>query len=45
MRLIVCEVYGQFYLIPFIGITHTRKLNGNLELIVGWGKWEIIFGF
>lgn len=41
----VCEIYGQVYPIPFIGITHTRTLNGNIELIVGWLKWEIIFGF
>ena len=44
MKTTFCKVYGQFYVIPFIGITHTRKLNGDLELIIGWGKWELIIG-
>jgi hypothetical protein len=35
------EIYGQCYLLPFIKVTHSRELNGNLELIIGWLKLEI----
>lgn len=38
-------VYGQIYLLPYIKLTHTRRLNGRLELIIGWLKWEIVFGY
>jgi hypothetical protein len=37
----IYEVYGQIYIFPFVKITHTRKLNGDLELIIGWLKWEL----
>jgi hypothetical protein len=42
MKSYVCSVYGQFYVIPYLKITHTRKLNGDLEFIIGWLKWELI---
>jgi hypothetical protein len=38
------KIYGQVYLLPFVKITHTRELNGNLEFIIGWLKWELIIG-
>jgi hypothetical protein len=44
MKIKIYGIYGQVYLLPYIKLTHTRKLNDNLELIIGWLKWEIIFG-
>lgn len=38
----IFEIYGQIYLLPFIKITHTRELNGELEIIIGWLKWELV---
>jgi len=43
MKVSINEVWGQVYLLPFIKLTHTRDLNGNLELIAGWLKWELVF--
>jgi len=42
MKTTICKIYGQVYLLPFVKITHTRKLNGNLEFIIGWLKWELV---
>lgn len=39
----IYTVYGQIYLLPYIKLTHSIKLNGDLELIIGWLKWEVIF--
>ena len=44
MRLTFVNIWGQVYLLPFVKLTHDRTLNGDLELIIGWLKWEIIFG-
>jgi len=44
MRVTYCEVWGQVYLLPYVKLTHTRTLNGDLELIIGWLKWEIVIG-
>lgn len=44
MKVVKVEIVGQFYLLPMIKVTHSRWLNGDLELCVGWGKWEIVFG-
>jgi hypothetical protein len=41
MKLELFKVYGQIYILPFIKITHTRDLNGDLELIIGWLKWGL----
>jgi len=38
----IFEVYGQIYILPFVKVTHTRDLNGDLELIIGWLKWGLI---
>jgi len=44
MRLSFVNIWGQLYLLPYIKVTHDRQLNGDLELIIGWLKWEIIIG-
>jgi hypothetical protein len=38
----IYTVWGQLYLSPYLKVTHTRKLNGDLELIIGWLKWELV---
>ena len=43
MKISKAEVWGQIYVLPYIKITHTRDLNGNLELIAGWLKLELVF--
>lgn len=43
MKFGIAEVYGQVYIFPFVKVTHTRKLNGDIEVIIGWLKWEVIF--
>ncbi len=43
MKISKAEVWGQIYLLPYIKVTHTRDLNGDLELIFGWLKWELVF--
>lgn len=37
------KIFSQLYITPYIKVTHNRYLNGNLELIIGWLKWEIGF--
>jgi hypothetical protein len=44
MKLSINEVWGQIYLLPFIKLTHTRQLNGDLELIIGWLNKELVIG-
>jgi hypothetical protein len=44
MKLNYCKVWGQVYLFPYVKLTHTRFLNGDLELIIGWLKWEAVIG-
>ena len=39
----IATVFGQVYILPYIKITYTRILNGDLELIIGWLNKEIIF--
>jgi hypothetical protein len=43
MTITKARVWGQLYILPYIKVTHTRALNGDLELIVGWLKWELVF--
>ena len=38
------DVINQVYITPYVKVTHNRYLNGNLELIIGWLKWEIVIG-
>jgi hypothetical protein len=42
MKLSINEIWGQVYLLPFIKLTHTRDLNGDLELIIGWLNRELV---
>jgi hypothetical protein len=44
MKISINEVWGQVYLLPFIKLTHTRQLNGDLELIIGWLNRELVIG-
>jgi hypothetical protein len=44
MKISINEVWGQVYLLPFIKLTHTRQLNGDLELIIGWLNKELVIG-
>lgn len=44
MEITKAKVWGQVYLFPYVKVTHTRDLNGDLEIIVGWLKWQLIFG-
>jgi hypothetical protein len=41
MKINIDEVWGQIYIFPYIKLTHTRKLNGDLELIIGWLNKQI----
>jgi hypothetical protein len=44
MKVTICKVWGQIYLLPYIKLTHDRTLNGDLELIIGWLNKELIIG-
>ena len=44
MRVSISKVWGQLYILPYVKLTYTRTLNGDLELIVGWLKWELVIG-
>ena len=37
--------YGQIYLTPYVMVTHTRALNGDIEIILGWWNFQIAFGW
>lgn len=42
IKISICRVWGQIYLLPYLKLTHTRDLNGDLELILGWINREVI---
>jgi hypothetical protein len=42
MKIGISSVWGQIYILPYIKLTHTRTLNGDLELIIGWLNKEIV---
>jgi len=44
MKISINEIWGQVYLLPFIKLTHTRQLNGDIELIIGWLNQELVIG-
>lgn len=44
MKVRIFIVWSQVYITPYVKITHNRYLNGKLELIIGWLKWEIVIG-
>ncbi len=41
MKINIYDVWGQIYIFPYVKLTHTRKLNGDLELIIGWLNKQI----
>ena len=45
MKISIFTIYGQIYLTPFLKVTHTRTLNCDIEILVGWLKWEISVGW
>lgn len=45
MKISTSTIWGQIYVLPFIKVTHTRQLNGDIELIIGWLSWEIELQF
>ena len=34
-------IWAQLYILPFVKVTHTRVLNGDYELLIGWLKWQL----
>ncbi len=44
MKILINEIWGQVYFLPFIKLTHTRQLNGDIELIIGWLNKELVIG-
>ena len=42
MKFAIVSISCQIYVTPYIKVTHNRMLNGDLELIIGWLKWELI---
>ena len=45
MKFEICTVYAQIYIFPYLKITYSRLLNGNLEIIIGWINKELIIKF
>ena len=44
MKMETFTVMGQIYVLPYIKITHSKILNGDYELIIGWLKWQLVIG-
>lgn len=42
MKVYISEIFDQAYILPSIKITYNRMLNGNLEFILGWLKYELV---
>ena len=42
MKIQIVTIVSQVYLVPYIKITYSRWLNGNLEFTIGWLNKEII---
>jgi len=42
MKVRIFNIISQVYITPYVKVTYNRHLNGNLELILGWVKWEIV---
>jgi hypothetical protein len=45
MKITISTIVSQIYLLPTIKVTHNRWLNGDLEIIFGLLKWELVIGF
>ena len=44
MKMETFTVMSQIYVLPYIKITHSKILNGDYELIIGWLKWQLVIG-
>lgn len=42
MKIEICSIFGQLYLLPTIKITYDTWLNGKKELILCFLKWELV---
>jgi hypothetical protein len=42
MKISLDTVMSQIYVLPYIKVTHSRWLNGDYELIIGWLKWQLV---
>jgi len=45
MKIEICDISYQMYIIPFVKITHDRSLNEDYEIIFGWLSIEIIISW
>jgi hypothetical protein len=42
MKIKIATINSQVYILPYIKLTYSRWLNGDLEFIIGWLNKEII---
>ena len=42
MKVYISEIVDQAFILPTVKITYSRMLNGNLEFIIGWLKYELV---
>lgn len=42
MKIKIASIVDQFYLLPTVKTTYSRDLNGELELVFVWMRWELI---
>ena len=42
MKFNIYRAVGQIYLLPYIGITYSKYLNGSYEFFIGWYKHEFV---
>jgi len=45
MKIELCKVVGQVYLLPYIKVTHTRWINSYYELIIGFWNIELVIRY
>ena len=45
MKLNKYTIVSQFYVLPFVKITHELVLNGSYELIIGWLNIEVSLSY
>jgi hypothetical protein len=45
MTLDLYPIIGQIAILPFIKVTHSKFLNGDYEIIIGWLKWELVLAW
>ena len=42
MKVYISEIVDQIYVLPIMKVTYKRFLNGDLELIFGWLKYQLV---